>query len=81
MATVNCKARVRKNGSLALPKKARERLNLQPGDEVEISVHRPEASAKEAANNPLYGIIGIVKEGRPDGAENHDAYLYGKESE
>lgn len=28
------------------------------------------------AENPLLGMIGIVRKGRPDAAVNHDRYLY-----
>jgi AbrB family looped-hinge helix DNA binding protein len=78
MATVTCTVRVRKNGALSLPKRAREELGLQPGDEVEIQIRRPEATPEKSPRNPLYDIIGMAKEGPADGAENHDAYLYGK---
>lgn len=38
MAMVHYTAKVQKNGSLSLPKEVREKLQLQPGDEVDISV-------------------------------------------
>lgn len=38
MATVYYKATVQQNGSITLAKEARDALNLQPGDEIEIQV-------------------------------------------
>ena len=72
MATVVYKARVRKDGLLALPRTAREKLGVHQGDEVEVQV-KTQASSEE---NPLLALIGIGKGGKPDGAENHDKYLY-----
>jgi AbrB family looped-hinge helix DNA binding protein len=74
MAAITCTARVQSDGSLSLPEEARERLGLQPGDQVEIRIQ----TTGEAPPNPLYDIIGMVKGGPLDGAENHDAHLYGK---
>jgi bifunctional DNA-binding transcriptional regulator/antitoxin component of YhaV-PrlF toxin-antitoxin module len=74
MATITYTARVQQDGSLALPEEAREQLGLHPGDQVEIRIE----TTPEAPRNPLLGIIGILKGGPADGAENHDAYLYGK---
>lgn len=56
MATVICTVRVRKNGALSLPKRAREELELQPGDEVEIQIRTPGATPAESPRNPLYDI-------------------------
>jgi len=80
MATVTCTARVRKDGSLAIPKVTREELGLQQGDEVEVIVRKSATPRRKRTDNPLYGVIGIGKGGPPDGAENHDKYLYGKRS-
>jgi antitoxin component of MazEF toxin-antitoxin module len=74
MAAITFTARVQPDGSLSLPEEAREQLGLQPGDQVEIRIQMIEA----APRNPLYDIIGMVKGGPGDGAEDHDAYLYGK---
>ncbi len=80
MATVTCTARVRKDGSLTIPKVTREELGLQQGDEVEVIVRKSATPRRKETENPLYGVIGIGKGGPPDGAENHDKYLYGKRS-
>lgn len=77
--TVTVTAKVRKDGLLAIPKKARERLALRAGDEVQVCVEVPEGTATEQEENPLWGIIGLGKAGHADGAENHDKYLYGRE--
>lgn len=84
MASMTFKARVRKDGLLTLPKQVRERLHLQPGEEVEVSIRADEGMDEqtvrvideESVRNPLYGIIGLGKAGKVDGAENHDRYLY-----
>ena len=82
MEMMTFKARVRKDGTLAIPRNAREQLEAHSGEDVEVSIHtedmRPD---EEPARNPLYDIIGIAKGGRPDGAENHDRYLYGREGD
>jgi AbrB family looped-hinge helix DNA binding protein len=76
MASYTFSARVKKDGSLVIPREAREQLGLQQGDRVQIQIETPLTVAGPAARNPLYEIVGIVKEGPVDGAENHDAYLY-----
>jgi AbrB family looped-hinge helix DNA binding protein len=80
MATIICTARVRKDGSLGIPKAAREELGLRQGDEVEVVVQKPIVHHSQQKENPLYHLVGIGKGGPPDGAENHDKYLYGKKS-
>lgn len=80
MTTVRYKARVRRDGSLAIPKKAQEALGLQQGDEVDVVMSRTDAADREPTHNPLYDIIGIGKGGPPDGAENHDSVLYRQNS-
>lgn len=76
MATVTLKVRVRRDGTLALPRKAREELGLRQGEEVEITLRTPDAAPTSRTDNPLLGIIGIGKGGPVDGAENHDDALY-----
>lgn len=76
MASIDCIAKVNQDGSVILSEEALQMLNLQPGDEVEISVHKRDQPSQNEQSNPLYGIIGLGK-GRTDGAENHDVYLYG----
>ena len=41
------------------------------------SIQKAGATPEETDRNPPYEIIGIVKGGPVDGAENHDKYLYG----
>jgi bifunctional DNA-binding transcriptional regulator/antitoxin component of YhaV-PrlF toxin-antitoxin module len=81
VGTITCTAKVQPDGSLALPQEAREQLALHPGDQVQVQVHTTKAEREQPARNPLYDIIGIATGGPADGAENHDAHLYGKEPE
>lgn len=76
MSAFVCTARVQQDGSLELPREAQEQLGLQPGDHVQVQIERAANANKQTVGNPLYEIIGIVKEGPVDGAENHDAHLY-----
>jgi bifunctional DNA-binding transcriptional regulator/antitoxin component of YhaV-PrlF toxin-antitoxin module len=46
MTTIHYRAKVEPNGSLMLPRKAQEALNLQPGDEIEIHIE-DETTEKE----------------------------------
>ncbi len=79
MATMTFKAKIQQDGSIAIPKRTRERLEPLRGESVEVSIHTDVTPSKEdQVRNPLYDIIGIAKGGRPDGAENHDMYLYGE---
>ncbi len=78
MAKVNVTARVRKDGSLSIPRKTREELHLHKGDRVNLTVERARVSDAEA-DEALLSLIGIATGGREDGAENHDKYLYGRE--
>jgi bifunctional DNA-binding transcriptional regulator/antitoxin component of YhaV-PrlF toxin-antitoxin module len=78
MATLTYMVKVQPDGSLLLPKEAQEQLRLQPGDQVEIQIQKAESALETEPQNPLLRIIGIARGGPPDGAQNHDAYLYGK---
>ncbi|MBI3922638.1 MAG: hypothetical protein HY318_14545 [Armatimonadetes bacterium] len=78
MAPVTCKATVVKEGLVALPKRVQRELDLREADTVEITVYKREPLEHEREDNPLYGLIGLGKGGPPDGAENHDQYLYGR---
>ncbi len=80
MPAASYRARVRKDGSLTFPSEVRRQLSLSEGDEVLVRVESATDAPEERKPNPLYGIIGIGKKGPSDGAENHDLYLYGKES-
>jgi hypothetical protein len=80
MASIDCIVRVKEDGSVTLSEEALQLLDLHPGDEVQVSVHKKGQPSQKEPSNPLYGIIGIGKAGRADGAENHDAYLYRDEA-
>ena len=80
MAIITCTAKVRKDGSLGIPKAVREELGLQQGDKVEVVVRQSITHRHKRTKNPLYSLVGIGKGGPPDGAENHDKYLYGRKS-
>ncbi len=80
MSTIRCTARVRKDGTLSISRTDREVLGLEAGDLVEVVLRNPVPQI-DPADNPLLKIIGIAgKGGKPDGAENHDKYLYGKKT-
>ena len=80
MASLDCIAKIREDGSLTLSNEALRLLNLHPGDEVKVSVSKEVQPSRNEQPNPLYGIIGIGKAGQADGAKNHDAYLYRDEA-
>lgn len=71
MAGLTVKARVGSDGALQIPEDIRLELELAPGDVVELVLY---GKAPEE-DNPLLRIVGLG-EGRPDGSENHDKYLY-----
>ncbi len=77
MSDITITARIRRDGALAIPRKARELLGLQEGDKVEITVHKPDVQVASTASDPLLALIGLGKGGPDDGAENHDSRLYG----
>jgi AbrB family looped-hinge helix DNA binding protein len=76
MAGITITARVRRDGTLAIPKKARETLGLHEGDQVEITVNKSSPQAEEQGSDPLLELIGIGKGGPTYGAEDHDSRLY-----
>jgi len=78
MPTVTYTARVREDGLLEIPESAQEELGLRHGDEVGVALTRPATPGERGADNPLLRLIGIGKGGPPDGAENHDRYLYAR---
>jgi bifunctional DNA-binding transcriptional regulator/antitoxin component of YhaV-PrlF toxin-antitoxin module len=80
MATLTCTARVHKDGLLEIPRAIQEELGLRQGDEVEVILRKFATLKSKRTKNPLYRLVGIGKGGPPDGAENHDKYLYGKNS-
>jgi len=52
--------------------KPKEALTLAEGAEVRLTI-----TPAGEPYDPLEAVIGIG-EGRPDGAQNHDKYIYGK---
>jgi AbrB family looped-hinge helix DNA binding protein len=76
MAEITITARVRRDGTLAIPKKARETLGLHEGDQIEITVNKPDTQAASSGGDPLLELIGIGTGGPADGAEDHDCRLY-----
>lgn len=80
MAGITITARVRRDGTLAIPKKARETLGLHEGDQIEITVNTSSTQAGEPDGDPLLELIGIGKGGPTDGAEDHDSRLYRRPS-
>ena len=76
MANITVRARVRRDGTLSIPRAAREALGLHEGDLVEISVSKPDSAAETIETDPLLAIIGIGKGGLVDGAADHDTMLY-----
>jgi len=76
MTAITVRARVRRDGALAIPKIARDKLGLHEGDQVDITVNAPDVPSTISESDPLLGLIGIGKGGPKDGAEDHDAKLY-----
>jgi len=81
MAEMTVTARVRRDGTLAISKKARVTLGLHEGDQIEITVNKPNTQGESSEGDPLLELIGIGKGGPADGAENHDTYLYRKSTQ
>lgn len=77
MATTSFTATIRKDGLLNLPKQVRRALGLEPGSQVRVVVEAVSRGETAERDDPLEGIIGLCAGGPPDGAENHDQYLYG----
>ena len=80
MAGVNYVGKVLKDGHLSLPKEAREALQLEAGQEVEVLVRTRDNAQQlsDEAYAPLRKLIGLAKRGKRDAAVQHDTYLYGK---
>lgn len=57
------------DGHLSLKNQVKDHLHLKPGDEVVVTL-------EIKAQNPLERLVGLCKEGRSDGAQRHDQYLY-----
>ncbi len=54
---------------------ARDKLGLHEGDQVEITMNRPDVPPTGTGADPLLNLIGIGKGGPTDGAEDHDTRL------
>ena len=80
MAGITITACVRRDGTLAIPKKARETLGLHESAHVEITVTTSSAQEEGQSRDPLLELIGIGNGGRTDGAEDHDSRLYRRPS-
>ena len=82
MTSVTYVGKVLRDGRLSLPKKVREALKLEVGQEVEVVV-RPCSDAQQLPDEayaPLRKLIGLAKTGKPDASVHHDKYLYGREN-
>ncbi len=80
MASVSYVGKVLKDGHLSLPKEAREALQLEAGQEVEVLV-RTRDNAQQLSDEayvPLRKLIGLAQTGKHDTSVEHDKYLYGK---
>jgi predicted DNA-binding antitoxin AbrB/MazE fold protein len=56
--------------------KPKQPLGLAEGSNVRLSISAA-PSAVEEPFDPLADVIGICTGGPPDGADNHDKYIYG----
>ena len=74
MSTITLTARVRKDGSLGIPKLHRESLGLVVGGEVELTLSSAK-SIRPLESNPLLELIGRAKDGPVDGSVRHDSYI------
>ena len=81
MASVTYVGKVLSDGRLSLPRKVREKLQLESGQEIEVMVRiRDDAQQlPDEAYAPLRKLIGLAKIGKPDASVHHDKYLYGRE--
>jgi bifunctional DNA-binding transcriptional regulator/antitoxin component of YhaV-PrlF toxin-antitoxin module len=80
MAGISYVGKVLKDGHLSLPKEARDALQLEPGQEVDVLVRTRDNAQRlsDEAYTPLRKLIGLVKTGKRDASVQHDKYLYGK---
>ena len=75
MGILTLTARVRKDGSLAISKAQREKMQLLEGDEVELTLTSTKLNQLTELN-PLLKLIGISNDGPSDGSVRHDTYIY-----
>ena len=80
MTCVSYVGKVLKDGHLSLPKGAREALQLEAGQEVEVLVRTRDNAQQlsDEAYAPLRTLIGLAQTGKRDASVQHDTYLYGK---
>jgi bifunctional DNA-binding transcriptional regulator/antitoxin component of YhaV-PrlF toxin-antitoxin module len=80
MAFLSYVGKVLKDGHLSLPKKAREALQLEAGQEVEVMLRTRDDAQRpsDEAYAPLRKLIGLAKTGKRDASVHHNTYLYGK---
>ena len=82
MTCVSYVGKVLKDGHLSLPKGAREALQLEAGQEVEVLVRTRDNAQQlsDEAYAPLRTLIGLAQTGKRDASVQHDTYLYGNPS-
>ena len=51
-------------------------LDLTEGSRVRLTIEEARERSSQSFD-PLADVIGICSGGRPDGADNHDKYIYG----
>ncbi len=61
MAVANYIARVDERGALTFPKEVQEALQLQPGEEVQVSIHRVPA-VTATPNQKMLSILDNIRE-------------------
>lgn len=82
MPSVAYVGEVLSDGHLSLPELILQQLGLRAGQKVEV-VARPcedDDWPPPEAYEPLRELIGLVRDGPPDGSVNHDRYLYGEDT-
>lgn len=62
MARVQYRATVETNGSLVLPKEAQAALDLKPGNEINVSFERVEASVPPEASPRNEGMLRMLRD-------------------
>lgn len=52
---------VGERGQVTIPKSLRERLGIEPGDQMEFEQDGAELRLRKVSNNPFEALIGIIK--------------------